>query len=100
KPIDPRILRHKVGTFFELAKQRRQIAETLRMNEMFAAQVGHDLKNPLNSIVMTSRLIEASASDAGMKKHAARLVASSMHMARMVDDLFDLSRVRLGDGLP
>ena len=43
KPIDPRILRHKVDTFLELYRQRRELSDALRLNEMFVATLGHDL---------------------------------------------------------
>ena len=100
KPLDARILRHKTETFFELAQQRMQLAETLRMNETFAASVGHDLKNPLNAMVLTTQLIIQTTTDEMARKHAVRLAATSRRMARIVDDLFDLSRARLGDGIP
>src|ERR1035438_7539846 len=35
KPIDPHILKSKADVFFELACQRRELAKTLRLNEMF-----------------------------------------------------------------
>src|ERR1700733_398263 len=41
KPIEPRILKHKTGVFFELYKQRQTLAEMLRVNEMFIAVIGH-----------------------------------------------------------
>ncbi|HEY2516708.1 MAG TPA: hybrid sensor histidine kinase/response regulator [Polyangiaceae bacterium] len=100
KPLDARILRHKTDTFFELAQQRMQLAETLRMNETFAASVGHDLKNPLNAMVLTTQLIIQTTTDEAARKHAVRLAATSRRMARIVDDLFDLARARMGDGIP
>src|SRR5262249_30347234 len=35
KPIEPRILRNKTETFFEMCKQRLELAETLRLQETF-----------------------------------------------------------------
>ncbi|HEU4535770.1 MAG TPA: response regulator, partial [Polyangiaceae bacterium] len=59
KPVDQYILRHKVATFCELyrhrqllARQARELEETLRLNETFVAAVSHDLRNPLNAILM------------------------------------------------
>src|SRR5262245_18043817 len=65
KPIDTKILCHKADTFFELYRQRQQLAaeieerehllaelrETLRLNEMFTAVLGHDLRNPLAAMM-------------------------------------------------
>jgi two-component system sensor histidine kinase/response regulator len=100
KPIDARILRHKVDTFFQLYKQRQELAETLRLNEMFVAAVGHDLKNPLQTIVMAADLILASEVDGKARKNAERLRSSTRKMVRLIDDLFDLARARLGNGIP
>eukprot|EP01036_Dinobryon_divergens_P048973 gene48973-65660_t len=59
KPIDPVILKNKSDVFFQLHRQKLQLAselkqrtETLRLNEMFMAVLGHDLRNPLSAIVM------------------------------------------------
>ncbi len=46
KPLEPQILRHKTETFFQLYRQRQDLAETLRLNEELMAVVGHDLRNP------------------------------------------------------
>ncbi len=100
KPLDARILRHKTDVFLSLYRQRQQLEETLRLNETFVAAVGHDLRNPLNAIVMATEMIVAGANDPLSRAAAERLRASGRRMARMIDDLFDLSRARLGSGIP
>jgi signal transduction histidine kinase len=99
KPVDPRILRHKTETFFQLEKQRLQLAETLRLNETFVAAVGHDLRNPLTAILTAAQLLEMTATDDRTKMTAARLRSSGKRMNAIIDDLFDLARVRLGGGI-
>ena len=100
KPIEPGILKHKTATFFSLYKQRQLLEETLRLNETFVAAVGHDLKNPLNSIVMSAGLLAEKANDPATAKLVERVKSSGLRMARMIDDLFDLSRARFGQGIP
>jgi two-component system sensor histidine kinase/response regulator len=100
KPIDPRILRHKSQTFFDLFKQRQELEETLRLNETLMAVVGHDLRNPLHTIQMAAVLLEQQATQPSMLKIAGHLKSSSGRMSRIIDDLFDLARTRLGGGLP
>jgi signal transduction histidine kinase len=100
KPIEPRILRHKAGVFFDLYKQRQELSETLRVNETFVAAISHDLRNPLNSIVMGTEMILGAPLDEGTKRTAERVRSSSRRMVAMIDDLFDLARVRLGQGIP
>jgi two-component system, sensor histidine kinase and response regulator len=99
KPIDPRILRHKTETFFQLERQRQQLTETLRLNETFVAAVGHDLRNPLSAILTAAQLLEMTATDDRTKLTVSRLRSSGKRMSAIIDDLFDLARVRLGGGI-
>lgn len=100
KPLDPRILRHKTDTFFELHRQRKELEQTLRLAETFMAAVGHDLKTPLNAIALGTELILSSPDSSANKRTAERIRSSSKRMQRMIDDLFDLARARLGSGIP
>src|SRR6202012_2296694 len=45
KPIEPMILKGKTDVFFELYRQRRELSNSLRLNEMFVGILGHDLRN-------------------------------------------------------
>jgi signal transduction histidine kinase len=99
KPIDARILKNKVETFYQLCKQRLELAETLRFHETFVATVGHDLKNPLNSIVMASQILGSQTADAKQQEMALRIRRSAQRMASMIDELYDLSRCRLDGGI-
>jgi two-component system sensor histidine kinase/response regulator len=99
KPIEPRILQHKSETFFQLYRQRQALAETLRLNEELIAVVGHDLRNPLEVILMTADLLRDSA-DPQVGKSALRLRKSGTRMRQIIDELLDMSRARLGGGIP
>jgi two-component system, sensor histidine kinase and response regulator len=99
KPIDPVILRHKANTFFDLSRQRQELADTLRLNEMFLAAISHDLRNPLSAIVMGTEMILRAPLDEPTKRIAERVRSSSRRMMAMIDDLFDLARLRLGGGI-
>lgn len=107
KPVEPQILKSKAGVFFQLWRQKRQLArelaersETLRLNELFVAILGHDLRGPLSAITMSAMVMEKKATDETQKKSAARVLQSTRHMGRMIGDLLDLTRTRLGGGLP
>jgi signal transduction histidine kinase len=108
KPIEPQILRNKAEVFFQIYRQRQQLArelqrstDTLRLNEMFMAVVGHDLRNPLNVISMGAQMLDRQASDeAAVRRTAARMLSSAQRMARLIDDLLDLARARQGGGIP
>jgi signal transduction histidine kinase len=99
KPIEPRILRHKVHVFLELHRQRQILGDTLRLNEELVAVVGHDLRNPLSAILMTADFLDTSR-DPTARKGAALLRSSGSRMRQIIDDIFDLSRARLAGGIP
>jgi len=69
--------------------------------EQFIGILGHDLRTPLSAIIMGSTLLVGSTTaDARDTKIAARILNSSNRMNRMIADLLDLTRTRLGDGIP
>jgi two-component system sensor histidine kinase/response regulator len=100
KPVEPRILKHKTETFFQLWRQRQALAETLRLNEELIAVVGHDLRNPLEVILMTAELLREKTQDADVMKSAQRLHRSGTRMRQIIDELLDMTRARLGGGIP
>jgi two-component system sensor histidine kinase/response regulator len=114
KPIEPLVLRNKAETFFELYRQKQQLArqldererltrqleETLRLNEMFVAAVGHDLRNPLLAVVTGAQLIARRSSDADTVRLAETVREGGKRMQRMTGVLFDLTRARLSGGVP
>jgi two-component system sensor histidine kinase/response regulator len=100
KPIDPQILKHKTETFFQLHRQQQALAATLRLNEELMAVVGHDLRNPLNVVLMTAEVLAKKAVDVDTIKSVQRLRSSGLRMVQIIDELFDLTRARLSGGIP
>lgn len=107
KPIEPHILRNKADVFFQLYRQRQQIArelhertETLRLSEMFTAVLGHDLRNPLSAILTSARLLEHEANAPEVRQIGGRVSSSARRMSRMIEELVDLARARLAGGIP
>ena len=106
KPIEPHILQNKAEVFFELYRQRQQIAQelnertqTLRLHEMFSALLAHDLRNPLSAILASARLLQRRSADPHAQEASARIVSSGNRMSRLIEDMLDLARVRLAGGL-
>lgn len=105
KPIDPHILRSKAGVFHQLHRQRQQLdanvhelSETLRLNEVFAAVLGHDLRNPLSAIVASAHVLKQNP-DQLARSMGERVQSSARRMARLIEDLLDFSRARLAGGI-
>ena len=68
--------------------------------DTFLGILGHDLRNPLNTILMTARLLEARAETATNREIAQRVTRSGVRMQRMIEQLLDLTRARLTAGIP
>ena len=101
KPIDRQVLLSKVNVFVELYTQRKQMAaqlealqQALHINDMFTAVLGHDLRNPLSAITSGAGLLRRLSSDAKIQSVSQRMEASAHRMARMVEQLLDVARIR------
>jgi signal transduction histidine kinase len=106
KPIEPHILKNKAQVFFQLYRQKLEIAaelsdrtETLRLNEMFTALLAHDLRSPLSAIIGSAHILKRRSSDAAAVEASVRILASGNRMAGMIEDMLDLARARLGGGI-
>ena len=106
KPVEPRVLVNKAEVFFQLHRQKQQLAlqlhertETLRLSEMLMAMLGHDLRGPLSAMLMSAMMIERRAESDTMRQAAARIQSSGKRMSRMIADLLDLARARLAGGI-
>ncbi len=99
KPIDPHIMRSKADVFFQLQRQKIELANNLRLNEMFVGILGHDLRTPLSAIVTGAHLLERRLTDENNLRAVGRMVSSAGRMRDMIDQMLDLTRARLGGGL-
>ena len=71
---------------------------TAELREQFIAVLGHDLRNPLNTVGMVAALLEA-PDKVDLPAVAARLKSVTRRMSRLIDDVLDFARGRLGNGL-
>jgi signal transduction histidine kinase len=84
-----------------LMDREQQLQGTARFREEFIGVVGHDLRNPLSAIQTGARLlVQRAALDERDRAVAERLVGSADRMGRMIDQLLDFARGRLGGGIP
>ena len=72
-----------------------------KTRDQFLAILGHDLRNPLAGILLSAAgMRKAAGPDDPHGKAALRILNSAQRMERMVNDLLDLTRTRLGGGIP
>jgi signal transduction histidine kinase len=68
-----------------------------RAKDEFLAMLGHELRNPLGAIASAVRVLERVANDADRAGTARAIIARQVdRLARMVDDLLDVTRVTTG----
>jgi two-component system, sensor histidine kinase and response regulator len=106
KPVEPHILLNKVEVFLQLYRQKIELAqelrertERLRLNELFLAVLGHDLRSPLSAIVNWGRILERSPDPQRLPDIGKRLQASGHRMQQLIEDLLDVARTRFGGGM-
>jgi signal transduction histidine kinase len=69
--------------------------------ERFIAILGHDLKGPLSAILLGAFYLLRSEALPGSLRAAVRgMMTSAERMVRLIEDVLDLARGRLGSGLP
>lgn len=72
-----------------------------RGRERLIAVLGHDLRSPLSAILgATSLLLRTPSMPDAAQRRVGFIVRSAERMGRMVDDILDFARGRLGGGIP
>ncbi len=72
-----------------------------RYRDRFLGMLGHDLRNPLNAILLSAvALGEAPMRGDKQRETVGRIVASVRRLDRMVSDILDFARGRLGTPMP
>ena len=76
-------------------RRRHEAEEQTRFAETFVGMLGHDLRNPLNAIMMTTRLLRRIATAPNEINAVERVRTSATRMSNMVGQLLDLTRSRM-----
>ena len=85
------------ATALENARLYREVREADRRKDDFLARLGHELRNPLAPIVNALHLLERVGERAPQGRHLRAIMARQIrHLAGLVDELLDVSRIRLG----
>jgi signal transduction histidine kinase len=110
KPIEPKILCSKADVFFELYRQRQQIAaqrdelmaqaealkEADRRKDEFLATLSHELRNPLAPLRHGLDTLRRNPDGQGAADIRELMDRQLVHLVRLIDDLLDVSRVSEG----
>ncbi|MGE4244066.1 ATP-binding protein [Ramlibacter sp.] len=74
----------------------RRLLDADRRKDEFLATLAHELRNPLAPVRNSAELLSRLASDPAQVRYAEIIGRQTRHLARMVDDLMDASRVSRG----
>ncbi|ONN64284.1 ATP-binding protein [Herbaspirillum sp. VT-16-41] len=70
-----------------------------RARETLLATLGHDLRDPLQAIMMAARMIEVREHSPSSSNLSKRISSSSSRMHRLISQVLDISRLQSGMGL-
>ena len=73
--------------------------EMSRLREQFIAVLGHDLRNPLTSILGVAEMLLRKPQTEQTKTYLELLVGSAHRMSSLIDNVLDFARGRLGSGI-
>jgi signal transduction histidine kinase len=73
--------------------------EQERWRNIFLGVLGHELRGPLDAIMLTARLLERMPDGSPTSAHVARMTRSGQRMKSLLDDLLDFNRGALGLGI-
>jgi signal transduction histidine kinase len=86
-----------VALVLDNAHLYREILETDRRKDEFLAMLAHELRNPLSPILNALEILRLRGDDPAARERALTLARrQARHMARLVDDLLDVSRITRG----
>jgi signal transduction histidine kinase len=88
-----RVLVRSAANLVGAAYQSAVVLEAARRKDEFLAMLGHELRNPLAPIQTAVELL-ARHPDVAREQHV--IERNTRHLARLVDDLLDISRVTRG----
>ncbi|WBO24492.1 hybrid sensor histidine kinase/response regulator [Sphingomonas abietis] len=110
KPIEADILRSKATIFFDLYRQRQEIAsqrdklaevsqalrDADRRKDEFLAVLGHELRNPVAALGAGVHLLQKAQSPDRAAAICMQMDRQLFHLSRLVEDLLDIARISEG----
>jgi two-component system sensor histidine kinase/response regulator len=105
KPFDPVAVRAKAAAIVapymrgRREEQQRRV-EMERLKDLFLGTLGHDLRNPLNSILLAAQLGKQDSTSDQSRRQLLVIERAARRMQAMVDDILDLTAEKFIGRLP
>jgi two-component system, OmpR family, sensor histidine kinase SenX3 len=104
QPPAVRVRAVPVGPAGQVALLIDDVSEARRVDEVrrdFVANISHELKTPVGALhLLAEAILEASDDPEAVRRFAGRMSHESSRLARIVQELIDLSRLQGADPLP
>ena len=78
----------------------KALREQAVLQGRFVAILGHDLRNPLNAVLMAARRLQQADTSERWARTVGHVVSGAKRMTMLVDQLLDLARARQAGGIP
>ncbi len=82
------------------ARERADAERIARFSEFFIGVLGHDLRNPLATIRAATDVLREGGNDITRHHAMQKITRNTELMSRMIEQLLDFTRIRLGAGIP
>jgi signal transduction histidine kinase/ActR/RegA family two-component response regulator len=89
-------VRHFENARRQFAGALAQAQEAARTRDNFLAVVSHELRNPLNTILLTTNLLSNEQFDDRVRRRIDAIARAAHSQAQLVEDLLDVSRIQSG----
>jgi len=96
RPVKTRTLVSAVRAALRGRGRQYEARRAIEQRDRFLAMLGHELRNPLAAILLASESLKLSREAPSLASKHAIIDRQARHLARLVDDLLDVSRVTSG----
>jgi signal transduction histidine kinase len=95
------LIRFNEGIDQALSQSAARFMEKIEESTDFAiAVLAHDLRNPLNAILSAAELLRITAPNDTAPEIITKMINSGTEMSKLINNLLDFTRTRLGQALP
>lgn len=104
KPVNPDVLKSKVGNFLkiqrairkaaEAEKEKEALVEAARLKSQFLMNMNHELRTPMNGVLgMLNLLVQTTKLDATQQEYTETIRKSGSQMLQIIDSILDVARL-------
>ena len=80
----------------ELVAARDEAVEASNLKSAFLDNMNHELRTPMNGVIVLNELLQASQLDETQRSYAEQVGSCAEHMMVIIDDMLDISKIETG----